>query len=53
MIKFKLIFIVIFLFQINTFAAGDAEKPMKIDWSFKGLTGKFDRASLQKRFSSL
>ena len=50
MIKFKLIFIVIFLFQINTFAAGDAEKPMKIDWSFKGLTGKFDRASLQRGY---
>ena len=50
MIKFKLIFIVIFLFHINTFAAGDAEKPMKIDWSFKGLTGKFDRASLQRGF---
>tara|TARA_B100001121_G_scaffold272389_1_gene258881 strand:+ start:155 stop:937 length:783 start_codon:yes stop_codon:yes gene_type:complete len=24
--------------------------PIKVDWSFKGLTGKFDRASLQRGF---
>ena len=23
---------------------------MKVDWTFKGLTGKFDRASLQRGF---
>ena len=25
-------------------------KPIKVDWSFKGLTGTFDRASLQRGF---
>ena len=30
-------------------ASGEAD-PIKVDWSFKGVTGKFDRASLQRGF---
>ena len=32
------------------FAAGDATKPMSVDWSFNGFFGKFDRAQLQRGF---
>ena len=32
------------------FAAGDANKPMSVDWSFNGFFGKFDRAQLQRGF---
>ena len=30
--------------------AGSGGELLKVDWSFKGLTGKFDRASLQRGF---
>ncbi len=30
--------------------SAEAVDPIKIDWSFKGYTGKFDRASLQRGF---
>ena len=41
--------ILIFFF---TFSLNGAEQndPIKVNWSFKGLTGKFDRASLQRGF---
>ena len=49
--KFK-IFLITILYLINYNIAYSAEqiKPMSVDWSFKGLTGKFDRASLQRGF---
>ena len=28
----------------------EAMKPIKVDWSFKGITGKFDRSSLQRGY---
>jgi len=34
----------------NLLAAGSAIKPPKQDWSFTGITGKFDRASIQRGF---
>ena len=46
-IKFFLI-IFISIFLTKTSFSAEAIKPMKVDWTFKGLTGKFDRASLQK-----
>ena len=59
MIKFKLFkkkiyifsLIISFLFSINS-VSNSAEKNeiLNVDWSFKGLTGKFDRASLQRGF---
>ena len=32
------------------YCAGEGAEPSKVDWSFKGITGKFDRASLQRGF---
>ena len=51
MSKKNLQFILLFLFFISftkLFAAG--EEPVKVDWSFKGITGKFDRSSLQRGY---
>ena len=53
MIKFSLrIFILTFLLLISLRPLQSAEmvEPIKVDWSFKGLTGTFDRASLQRGF---
>ena len=47
--KFILILIVIFAF-INPLKSAEEGELLKINWSFKGLTGKFDRASLQRGF---
>tara|TARA_B100000963_G_C22624021_1_gene671417 strand:+ start:1469 stop:2251 length:783 start_codon:yes stop_codon:yes gene_type:complete len=51
--KFKLakILIVILIFLIpNSINGAEQNDPIKVNWSFKGLTGKFDRASLQRGF---
>ncbi len=51
--KFKILLLTaLFLSSINLKlnAAGEQTEPIKIDWSFKGLTGKFDRSSLQRGF---
>ncbi|OUW74108.1 MAG: cytochrome c1 [Pelagibacteraceae bacterium TMED216] len=51
--KFKfLLILTLFLTSINLSlkAAGEQAKPINIDWSFKGLTGKFERAALQRGF---
>ncbi len=41
---------IIFLLCSSVFAAGDASKPLKVDWSFNGFFGKFDRAQLQRGY---
>ena len=48
---FKLYSIIILL-SLNSYSAISAEKVeyLKTDWSFKGLFGKFDRASLQRGY---
>ncbi len=48
---FKIIYLSILLL-IGTFQVNAAEKVefLKIDWSFKGLFGKFDRGSLQRGY---
>jgi ubiquinol-cytochrome c reductase cytochrome c1 subunit len=35
---------------VSSSGAGPSSELLKVDWSFKGLTGKFDRASLQRGF---
>ena len=40
-------------FTAKLYSAGEEAEPLKVDWSFKGITGKFDRASLQRGISSL
>ena len=48
----SLLFITTFLLasSVKLYSAGGEAEPLKVDWSFKGLTGKFDRASLQRGF---
>ena len=51
--KFKILAISFFLLLTSiapSFGAGSSGELLKVDWSFKGLTGKFDRASLQRGF---
>ena len=53
MIKFNLKLFVIFFLSIISFKplqSAEMVDPIKVDWSFKGLTGTFDRASLQRGF---
>ena len=53
MIKSNLkLFVLSFLLLISLRPLQSAEMvdPIKVDWSFKGLTGTFDRASLQRGF---
>jgi len=47
----KIIYL-IFLFSIGSYQVSAAEKTdlLKINWSFKGLFGKFDRGSLQRGY---
>ena len=50
---FKAIFILFILFTFNNqkVEAGENNKELlKVNWSFKGLFGKFDRASLQRGY---
>ena len=54
MIKFKfkkfLLVAIVILFSIKPAVTAESADLLKVDWSFKGLTGKFDRASLQRGF---
>ena len=53
---FKPIFIIFTIFTLTTFfsfklfSAENTNKLLSADWSFKGFTGKFDRASLQRGY---
>ena len=42
-----LIATLLFASSVQLYSAGGQAEPLKVDWSFKGITGKFDRASLQ------
>ena len=49
--KFKLFFCILLSLTIfNTLKSAEQIDPIKVDWSFKGLLGKFDRASLQRGY---
>ncbi len=50
---FKLVFIIFILtifLSFKVFSSEDTNKLLSTDWSFKGFTGKFDRASLQRGY---
>ena len=53
---FKSAFISLLVFTLTTFfsfkvlSAEDTKKLLSTEWSFKGFTGKFDRASLQRGY---
>ena len=46
----SLIKIFLFLFLLNSYCYAEEIKIPTQDWSFKGITGKFDRASLQRGY---
>ncbi len=46
----KIFILALFLSSTNLVKAVEQNDPIKVNWSFKGLTGKFDRASLQRGF---
>jgi len=48
--KKLIVLFIVSLFFIKSISAAETNKLIKVDWSFKGLTGKFDRASLQRGF---
>ena len=49
--KFKLFFCILLSLTIfNSLKSAEQVDPIKVDWSFKGLLGKFDRASLQRGY---
>ena len=51
--KFKLVKIFIILIIIifpKTINSAEQNELLEVNWSFKGLTGKFDRNSLQRGF---
>ena len=53
MIKFKLaklLTIILLIYFPTSINSAEQIDPIKVNWSFKGLTGKFDRASLQRVF---
>ena len=53
MIKFNikpLILSILLLISFRPLQSAEMVDPIKVDWSFKGLTGTFDRASLQRGF---
>ena len=48
---FKLFSIIIVIIGSNSYSfAAEKVEYLKTDWSFKGLFGKFDRASLQRGY---
>ena len=47
----KLAFLIFFyLISVKPLQSAEMVDPIKVNWSFKGLTGTFDRASLQRGF---
>ena len=50
-IRFFLVFIILLFFTNNIFASENKNKTMpRHEWSFKGLTGTYDRSSVQRGF---
>ena len=49
LVKIILTFCLVYIFS-TPINSEEKSKLLKVDWSFKGITGKFDRASLQRGF---
>ena len=49
-LKILIIFIYTTFFSFKLFSAENTKKLLITDWSFKGFTGKFDRAALQRGY---
>src|SRR5210317_1289861 len=50
LVKLTLSILFVVLFSSKSFAAGSNIENLKVDWSFAGITGKFDRSSLQRGY---
>ena len=49
--KFRFLsFTLLILIILNPLKVAEHIDPIRVDWSFKGLLGKFDKASLQRGF---
>ena len=46
----KIFLLIILIFIPNSIYGAEQIDPIKVNWSFKGLTGKFDRSSLQRGY---
>ena len=49
-VRFLILSIIFFTITFNSVKSEEKVELLKIDWSFKGVTGKFDRASLQRGY---
>ena len=49
-VRLLILFFIFFSITFNSVRSEEKVKLLKIDWSFKGVTGKFDRASLQRGY---
>ena len=49
-VRFLILSLIFFSISFNSVRSEEKVKLLKIDWSFKGVTGKFDRASLQRGY---
>ena len=47
---FKILFFVLIISLPTYIHSAEQNDPIKVNWSFKGLTGKFERSSLQRGF---
>ena len=49
--RIKIFYLVLMTFlPLNPMYGAEMTEPIKVNWSFKGITGKFDRPSLQRGF---
>jgi len=49
-VRFIILTLIFFSITLNNVRSEEKAKLIEIDWSFKGVTGKFDRASLQRGY---
>ena len=49
-VRFLILFLIFFSITFNSVRSEEKVKLLKVDWSFKGVTGKFDRASIQRGY---
>ena len=49
-VRFLILIFIFFSITFNSVISEEKVKLLKIDWSFKGVTGKFDRTSLQRGY---
>ncbi len=49
-VRFLILSLIFFSITFSSVRSEEKVKLLKIDWSFKGVTGKFDRASLQRGY---